>query len=267
MSRDSSLKRFDLTGRVAIVTGAAQGLGEVMARALTEHGARTCLVDLNAEAAAATVKRIASEHEAHKVEALACDVRDRKQVDDCVRAVLQRHGRIDVLVNNAGVHRRGLPHELSQEDIDEVLAVNLLGTFYMAGAVGKAMVEQRGGSIINVSALGGGLVGLGRGGSIYGITKGGIVALTRDLAAEWGKDGVRVNAIAPGWMRTPITAAIQQDASKSARVIERVPLARWGEANDVAGVVVFLAGDASSYITGHTIPIDGGAANVIAISE
>lgn len=109
-------------------------------------------------------------------------------------------------------------------------------------------------------------MGLGRGGSIYGMTKGGIVSLTRDLAAEWGRFGIRVNAVAPGWIRTSMTAALQNDPSRSAKVLERVPLRRWGDPQDVSGVVVFLASDAAAYVTGCTIPIDGGAANVIALS-
>jgi NAD(P)-dependent dehydrogenase (short-subunit alcohol dehydrogenase family) len=128
------------------------------------------------------------------------------------------------------------------------------------------MLARQRGSIINVSALGGGLVGLGRGGSIYAMTKGGIVALTRDLAAEWGRHGIRVNAVAPGWIRTPMTQPLQNDPQRSARVLERVPLRRWGEPDDVAGVVVFLASAAAGYVTGCTIPIDGGAANVVALS-
>jgi len=129
------------------------------------------------------------------------------------------------------------------------------------------MIEQRSGSIIHLSAVGGGLTGLGRGGSIYGITKGGIVALRRDSAAEWGRYGIRVNALAPSWIRTPMTQALQGDKRQSAKVLERVPLARWGEASEVAGAAVFLPSDASQYITGHTIPIDGGATNVIAFSQ
>ena len=258
---------FDLSGKVAVVTGAAQGLGEAIARALTHHGARTIMVDANAEGLAATAERISSESSSGLVESAVCDVTDRAQVDARINGVLGNHGRIDVLVNNAGIHRRASPLDFSERDIDDVLAVNVRGAFYMAGAVGRPMVEQRSGSIINLSALGGGVVGLGRGGSVYGMTKGAIVALTRDLAAEWGKYGVRVNAIAPGWMRTPMTAALQKDPVKSARVLERVPLGRWGEAGEVAGVAVFLACDASSYITGTTIPVDGGAANVISIAE
>ena len=258
---------FDLSGKVALVTGGARGLGEAIAAALVNHGAATVICDVDADGAAATASRIAAESKGNDVEAIECDVRDERQVEACVKNVVERFGRIDVLVNNAGIHRRVDPIQFSREDIDALFEVNLLGCIRMAGAVGKVMIEQRSGSIINVSALGGGLVGLGRGGSIYGITKGGIISLTRDLAAEWGQYSIRVNALAPGWIRTPMTLALQQDEHKSAKVIERIPLARWGEASDVAGAAVFLASDASTYVTGHTIPVDGGAANVIAISD
>ena len=258
---------FDLSGKVAIVTGAAQGLGEEIARALSDHGARTILMDINAETVAAAAERITSESSGGGAESVVCDVTDREQVDSCVHESARVYGHIDVLVNNAGIHRRATPVDFADQDIDDVIAVNMRGAFYMAGAVGKQMVRQRSGSIINLSALGGGLAGLGRGGSVYGMTKGAIVALTRDLAAEWGKYGVRVNAIAPGWMRTPMTQALQNDPEQSAKVLTRVPLGRWGEAGEVAGVVVFLACAASSYITGTTVPVDGGAANVITIAE
>src|SRR6185369_12128438 len=128
----------------------------------------------------------------------------------------------DILVNNAGIHRRGSPTDYKPEDLADVFAVNLVGCYNMVGAVGKAMIPQQRGSIINVSALGGGVMGLGRGGSIYGMTKGGIVSLTRDLAAEWGRYGIRVNAVAPGWIRTPMTQALQNDPRRSAKVLERV---------------------------------------------
>lgn len=136
-------------------------------------------------------------------------------------------------------------------------------------ALQMVMLRQQRGSVINVSALGGGLVGLGRGGSIHAMTKkkgGGIVVLTRDLAAEWGSQAIRVNAVAPGWIRTPMTQFLQNDVKYSATVLERVPLRRRGEPGDVAGVIVFLASDAAAYVTGCTISIDGGAANVIAIT-
>lgn len=257
--------RFDLTGRVALVTGGAQGLGASIASALAAHGATIALVDRQGEAVAAAATQLASVTGRDAV-GLVCDIRDKDEVEECVRNVAERFGRIDILVNNAGIHRRGTPTHYNPEDLTDVFAVNLVGCYHVVGAVGRVMLSQRRGSIINVSALGGGISGLGRGGSIYAMTKGGIVSLTRDLAAEWGGHGIRVNAIAPGWIRTPMTHVLQNDPKRSAAVLERVPLGRWGEPDDVAGVVVFLASDAAAYVTGCTIPIDGGAANVIAIS-
>ena len=256
---------FDLSGKVALVTGAAQGLGEAIADTFACHGATTVLSDIDPKAVQATAQRIASGKQA-EVASVACDVRDSEQTRACVNDVVRQHGRIDILVNNAGVHRRVDPVDWSQDDLDAIVAVNLLGSFYMTSAAGKAMIEQRSGSIVNMSALGGGIVGLGRAGSMYGMTKGGIVSLTRDLAAEWGRHGIRVNALAPGWIRTPMTTGLQNDPVRAGKVLQRVPLGRWGEPKDVAGAALFLASDASRYITGHTIPIDGGAANVLALS-
>ena len=125
------------------------------------------------------------------------------------------------------------------------------------------MLDKGEGSIINFSALGGGIVGLGRAGCAYGMSKGGVVSLTRDLAAEWTHQGIRVNAVAPGWIRTPMTQELQNNEARSARVLERVPAQRWGEPADVAGVVLFLASPAAAYIAGHTIPVDGGACNTL----
>ncbi|HIF33870.1 MAG TPA: glucose 1-dehydrogenase [Planctomycetes bacterium] len=259
---------FDLTGKVALVTGGAQGLGAAIAASFAVHGATTVVCDIDMEAAVTTARQIinAPQTTGH-AEAMTCDVRNDDQVRACVAQTVQQFGRIDVLVNNAGVHRPVDPLDWSQADVEAILAVNLLGSFYMASAVGRVMVKQRSGSIVNMSALGGGIVGLGRAGSIYGITKGGIVSLTRDLAAEWGVHSIRVNALAPGWIRTPMTRALQENAARSTRVLERVPLGRWGEPEDVAGVALFLASDASKYVTGHTIPVDGGAANVLALND
>ncbi|REJ76819.1 MAG: SDR family NAD(P)-dependent oxidoreductase [Planctomycetota bacterium] len=258
---------FDLAGKVAIVTGAGRGIGAAIAEALAASGADVAVTDMEQAAAEDTAGRIAETAADRIALVTACDVRDNDQVLRTVSELHAAKGRIDVLVNNAGIHRRVPPTDFNPRDLEDLYAVNLTGSFQMCSAVGNVMISQRSGSIINLSALGGGVVGLGRGGSIYGMTKGGIVSLTRDLAAEWGRYSIRVNALAPGWIRTPMTTALQNDPGRSARVLERVPLRRWGECEDIAGAAVFLASDASRYITGHTIPIDGGAANVIAISE
>lgn len=256
---------FDLSGRVALVTGGAQGLGAAIGWMLSRQGAMTVLIDIDLPAAEKQAREIEQET-GNLVQAAACDVGDEDQVAELVTRLAAEHGRLDVLVNNAGIHRRVDALAPHQEDVREIFRVNLLGALNMSSAVGGVMVAQGDGTIINISALGGGLVGLGRGGSAYGMSKGGIVALTRDLAAEWTGRGVRVNAVAPGWIRTPMTEALQNNEQGAAMVLKQVPAGRWGEPEDVAGVVAFLASEASRYISGHTIPVDGGALNVISIS-
>ena len=257
---------FDLTGRVALVTGGARGLGEASSRTLARLGAVIVLSDIDAEAASATAVRLSTETGA-QVLGRGCDVTDPDDVDRLVSGLIEELGRLDILVNNAGIHRRVDPLDYDPEDVEAILAVNFRGAFQVAARVGREMTRLGGGSIVNISALGGGIAGLGRAGSVYCMTKGGLVSLTRELAAEWGSSGVRVNALAPGWIRTPMTEALQNNSERSARVMARVPLGRWGEADDVAGAVAFLASDASAYITGHTIPVDGGVANVISLDE
>ncbi len=256
---------FDLSGRVALVTGGAQGLGAAIGSMFSRQGAVTVLIDIDLPAAEQQATEI-QQQTGNLVQAAACDVGEEGQVAELVARLAAEHGRLDVLVNNAGIHRRVDPLAPQLEDVREIFRVNLLGALNMSSAVGGVMLAQGDGTIINISALGGGLVGLGRSGSAYGMSKGGIVALTRDLAAEWTGQGVRVNAVAPGWIRTPMTEALQNNEQGAAMVLKRIPAGRWGEPEDVAGVVAFLASDASRYISGHTIPVDGGALNVISIS-
>ena len=258
MSTDyASLLNFE--GQVAVITGAAQGLGAEFARAFAACGATVVLFDLDPDAVNETAAQIGA-----NTAGMQCDVRDKSQVERCVARVLESNERIDILVSNAGIHRRVDPLGFDDDDVEAIFAVNMKGCLNMCGTVGKVMVEQGSGKIVNISALGGGLIGLGRDGAAYGMSKGGVVSLTRDLAAEWTKHGVRVNAVAPGWIRTPMTSALQNNSERSALMLQRVPAGRWGVPEDVARVVLFLASDGSSYISGHTIPIDGGAANVIA---
>lgn len=254
----SSLLNF--TGKTAIITGAAQGLGAEFSRALADCGARVMLLDINGDAVRETASAIGGDAQAWQ-----CDVTNRQQVESVIGAVSEQVDSVDVLVSNAGIHRRVNPLDFNEDDVDAIFAVNMKGCLNCCSCVGNIMVKQGHGNIVIVSALGGGLVGLGRAGSAYGMSKGGTVSLTRDLAAEWTRQGIRVNSVAPGWIRTPATTVLQNDPKRGAVVLKQVPAGRWGEVGDVARAVLFLASDATSYISGHTIPVDGGALNVISL--
>ncbi len=256
---------FDLSGRTALVTGAARGLGRAISLGLARQGADVALVDrepTGAEASAEAIRGLG-----RKAIALAGDVASEEDVRGTVAAAIEHFGQIDILVNNAGITRRIALDDWTAAEWEEVIRINQIGTFLMAREVGRPMVARRSGSIINVSALGGGLVGLGRGNAIYCSTKGAIAALTRDLAAEWARDGVRVNAVAPGWFRTEMNRPLLANQSALSRILDRVPLGRLGEPEDVVGPVVFLASEAAAMITGHLLPIDGGASAIIKISD
>ena len=200
--------------------------------------------------------------------ALACDVADEDAVRRTVAAALAEFGRIDVLVNNAGITKRIALFDWKPQDWEEVIRVNQVGTFLMAREVGRHMVARRRGSIVNVVGAGrAGSSGLGRGNAIYCGTKGAVAAMTRDLAAEWARFGVRVNAVAPGWFRTEMNAPLLTNPAVLGRILDRVPLGRLGEPEDVVGPVVFLASDASAMITGHVLPIDGGVSGIVTLGS
>jgi len=247
--------RFDLTGDVALVTGAARGLGRAISLALAHAGADVALGLRDVT----TGVELAKEIEATGRRALPLQM-DMTRLDEVSRAVDQtvaHFGRLDILVNNAGLGPENPAENVRPEDFDLTVAVNLKGTFFASQAAGRVMIRQQRGCIVNMSSQAG-FVALPTE-SVYCMTKAAIAHLTKCLALEWGKYNIRVNAVAPTFIRTPGTEPVLADAAFRADVIERIAaLHRIGEPMDVAGAVIFLASPAASMITGHTLLIDGG---------
>jgi NAD(P)-dependent dehydrogenase (short-subunit alcohol dehydrogenase family) len=247
--------RFDLTGQVALVTGAARGLGRAISLALANAGADIALGLRDANAGG----DVASEVEGMGRHAMPLQM-DVTQMDQVFRAVddaVERFGRLDILVNNAGLGPENPAEDVREEDFDLTVAVNVKGTFFASQAAGRAMIAQGSGRIINLSSQAG-FVALPTE-SVYCLTKAAIVHLTKCLAVEWGRHGITVNAVAPTFISTPGTESALADPGFRADVLERIAgLHRVGEPMDVAGAVVFLASPAASLITGETILIDGG---------
>jgi NAD(P)-dependent dehydrogenase (short-subunit alcohol dehydrogenase family) len=247
--------RFDLTGQIALVTGAARGLGNAIALALAHAGADVALGLRDINTGSELVKEI--EAMGRRALPLQMDVLHLDQIQRVVDDTLAQFGRIDILVNNVGVAPGNLAEDVREEDFDLTLAVNLKGTFFVSQAVGRAMISQQYGRIVNMSSQAG-FVALPTE-SIYCMTKAGISHLTKCLAVEWGKYNITVNAVAPTFIRTPGTAEALSDPAFYADTVERIAaLHRVGEPVEVAGAVVFLASPAASMITGDTLMIDGG---------
>ncbi len=247
---------FDLTGKVAMVTGGNGGIGLGIAKGLATAGANIVLAARDEAKTASAVETIRE----LGVDALglALDVADEDSVDEAMSAVLDRFGRMDCLVNNAGIAVRKPPQDYSVEEWDQVMGINLRGVFLCAKATHPTMAASGGGKVINIGSMTS-LFGSDWVAS-YSASKGGVVQLTKSLGIAWAKDNIQVNAILPGWIRTNLTAAYEQpeNSERNAFITSRIPTGRWGEPGDLAGAAVFLASRASDYVTGTAIPVDGG---------
>lgn len=244
---------FRLDGQFALVTGASAGLGQAIAVALAEAGADVACHG-NTRAPDATCEAITKL--GRKAVAVTGDLGDRQTPRVLIEETIKHFGRLDILVNNAGTIRRAPAVDYSEDDWNTVIQVNLSSVFHLSQLAGRHMIEQGRGKILNIASL------LAFQGGItvpaYAASKGGVAQLTKALANEWAARGINVNAIAPGYMRTDNTSALQKDATRNRQILERIPAGRWGEPVDLAGAAVFLCSAASDYIHGHVLVVDGG---------
>jgi len=245
---------FDLSGKVAIVTGASRGLGQYFGRALAKAGAD--LVITSRTLSSLTDFKEEIESLGRKALAVQVDVLSQSDIENMVQAAIKEYGKIDILVNNAGLNIRSSSADFAWEDWDTVLNTNLKGNFFCAQAVGKEMIKRKYGRIINMGSCTCvfGMEGI----APYTASRGGVLMMTKSLAAEWGKYGITVNVLAPGWFKTAQNAALYENKQWLENVKSRIPLNRPGLPNDLDGTVIFLASDASAYITGQMILVDGG---------
>jgi 2-deoxy-D-gluconate 3-dehydrogenase len=251
--REGILKRFSLEGKTAIVTGSGVGLGQGMSVGLAEAGANVVGVDYRESSE--TDRRVKAA--GRKYLEIKADLSSTGPIAGIVEKALSAFGGIDVLINNAGIIRRADAVDFSEKDWDDVISLNLKTVFFFCQAVGRQLIKQgRGGRIINIASM------LSFQGGIrvpsYTASKSGVLGITRLLANEWAGHGITVNAIAPGYMATDNTSAIRADPKRSAEILARIPSGRWGTPDDLMGAAVFLASDASAYVTGTCIAVDGG---------
>jgi NAD(P)-dependent dehydrogenase (short-subunit alcohol dehydrogenase family) len=248
-------KIFDLSGRVAIITGGSVGLGRQMADGLAEMGASLVLCARKkerCEQAAAELQTAGI-----KVLALACDVKDPSSIQKVADATLEKFGRIDILINNAGTSWGAPVETMTLEQWDKVIETNLTGTFLFSQIVGRAMIAQRRGKIINIASVAGLRGSSPKFSAIgYSSSKGGVIIFTKDLACKWGMHNIQVNAIAPGWFPTDMSEKVIERNKES--LLAGIPLGRFGGPQDLKGAAIFLASSASDFVTGHTLVVDGG---------
>jgi 3-oxoacyl-[acyl-carrier protein] reductase len=243
---------FELNDKVALVTGSARGLGQAIAIKLAEAGADLALCDLNAEWVEETAEKVRAL--GRRAECYGVNVAEGESVNEGFKAITKDFGKIDILVNNAGITKDGLMIRMSEDDWDAVLNVNLKGTFLCTKAAMRGMMKQRSGTIVNIASVIGLMGNAGQ--ANYAASKGGVIAFSKTVAKELASRNVRCNAVAPGFIRTAMTDALEEDVQNKMKEI--IPLSRFGEPEDVANVVLFLASDASAYVTGQVISTCGG---------
>ena len=247
------LEKFNLTGRVAVVTGASRGLGAGMAIGLAEAGA-----DLVVVASSARLQETVDKIKAlgRRCIGVQADLIDTEVIPKIIDATIAEYGRLDILVNCAGIIRRAPAIEFSEQDWDDVIQINQKSLFFLCQAAAKEMLKQKKGKIINIASLlsfqGGIIV------PSYAAAKSAVAGLTKALANEWAPLGINVNAIAPGYMATEMTEALQKSAERAPAILARIPAGRWGTPEDMKGLAVFLASDAAEYVQGQVIAVDGG---------
>jgi 3-oxoacyl-[acyl-carrier protein] reductase len=241
-----------LDGKIAVVTGSARGIGRIISEELAKEGADLVLCDLKQEWLSETAESVKAM--GRKVLCLAVDVSKTPDVENVIAETMKTFGRIDVMVNNAGITKDTLMVRMSDEDWDSVISVNLRGTFLFTRAVGKVMMKQRGGAIVNIASIIG-LIG-NAGQCNYAASKAGVIALTKSAAKELAPRNVRVNAVAPGYIETKMTEVLSEQVK--GKMLELIPMKRIGKPLDVAKAVLFLSGEASSYITGQVVNVSGG---------
>jgi NAD(P)-dependent dehydrogenase (short-subunit alcohol dehydrogenase family) len=253
---NSVLSQFRLDNRVALITGSGDGLGRIAALAFGEAGAHVCVSDINLQLAEKVVREIKGL--GGSADSWKLDVSENEEIETKIKDIVDEHRQIDILVNNAGTAKRGPTEDMSLEDWNQIMQINQTQVFMCSREAGKHMLNARKGSIINVASIMG-LVGGGFYPNLsYHATKGAVVNMTRALAAEWAGRGIRVNAIAPTFVKTNLTIPVRADPKAIQWIVDKTPMGRFAEPEELAGAFLFLASPASSMVTGHTLAVDGG---------